>query len=585
MSIAPEIARSAPFASSRYFLRTVIPVHFRSKPAFVVAMVLTALNAASLVMLPMVGNWGLEAFRNGHSSLGGPIASYIAVVATAAIWIASSSANNHFQDVWAQRTVMLARVRLYGEWLRRVPRSGDARLGILNRLDYDAHGVRLGIDAVTRVLPVALLQVAGAIIGMLVISATLTVALLLCTVVVAIALASSERSIARCSELVDQLSVEATSLANEILANVRLVQRYDQEENETETYRRLQGRLSEAFQVRRRALLRGRMAMYAALGVGLGAVVALGLSMVKASWMTAEALISFFFLTVIFGSSLVIMFDAITTLARSADPAMRLFESFGDRMQRSLPPPLAEAGRRIIIDSVNFEYEGRYGESFSLSIPYLNIDPGSTIAIVGHSGSGKSTLLKLIAGENKPDRGQITFDDLDVHLLDPASRVKIVSYIDPVPVLLSRSIEDNILFGRADQKRHLEKAIVSAGLGPVLAVLPHGLDTVASQARDDFSSGQRQRVAVARGILQHADVLLLDEAMSSIDASSERLIHQHLNQNFPNSTKIIVSHRLSSIQIASCIYVMSNGEIIDRGSHSQLMARSSHYVGLFGDQV
>jgi len=237
----------------------------------------------------------------------------------------------------------------------------------------------------------------------------------------------------------------------------------------------------------------------------------------------------------------------------------------------------------IQFDNVTFEYEA--GKSVLRGIT-LDAIPGTVTALVGSSGSGKSTLIGLVAAFAKPIAGRVYIDGIDL------STVRLDSYRSQLGVVLQDNflfdgtIKENILFGRptATDEEVLRAAMV-ARVDEFAFRLENGLDTIVGERGVKLSGGQRQRVAIARAILADPRILILDEATSSLDTESEAMIQAGLAALMAGRTTFVIAHRLSTIRTADQILVLEQGEIVERGTHSQLLAHGGRYFDLYTRQA
>ena len=212
-------------------------------------------------------------------------------------------------------------------------------------------------------------------------------------------------------------------------------------------------------------------------------------------------------------------------------------------------------------------------DSVSLVIP-----AGRTVAIVGSSGAGKSTLASLVPRLYDPASGTVSLDGADVRTLDLPALRQSVSIVGDDPFLFSATVHSNIAYGRPDATRdEVVLAADQAQASGFIDRLPDGYDTRIGERGLTLSGGQRQRIAIARAILANPRVLILDDATSSVDASTEREIKDALKTVMEGRTTLIVAHRLSTIALADEIAVLENGQLLDYGPHGELVERSDLY--------
>lgn len=233
----------------------------------------------------------------------------------------------------------------------------------------------------------------------------------------------------------------------------------------------------------------------------------------------------------------------------------------------------------IIFDRVDFAYKP--GEPVLRQFN-LHIQPGERVALVGHTGSGKSSIAKLIARFYEFQGGQIRIDGYDIRRLDLAAYRSQLGMVTQTPFLFDGTVRENIRYGKPDASD--EEVLAAArrvGHGDWLATLPAGLDTPAGERGSSLSMGQRQLVALARVLLQDPAILILDEATASIDPLTEALIQEGLDEAMRDRTAIIIAHRLSTVREVDRIIVLRHGEILEQGTHDQLLAAGGHYAELY----
>ncbi len=239
----------------------------------------------------------------------------------------------------------------------------------------------------------------------------------------------------------------------------------------------------------------------------------------------------------------------------------------------------------IQFKDVSFHYDGQ-SDSELFSKLNLHIKPGEKIGLVGHSGSGKSTLTKLLLRFIDPTNGYILVDTQNIRELSQSGFRKRVAYVPQEPLLFHRSISENIAYSnpRASQQE-IEAVAKMAHAHEFICQLPEGYQTMVGERGIKLSGGQRQRIAIARAMLKNTPILLLDEATSALDSESEVLIQDALWKLMEQKTAIVIAHRLSTIQKMDRIIVMHHGEIIEEGSHSELIRNNGIYADLWKHQT
>jgi ATP-binding cassette, subfamily B, bacterial len=225
----------------------------------------------------------------------------------------------------------------------------------------------------------------------------------------------------------------------------------------------------------------------------------------------------------------------------------------------------------------------RYSEQEQVLSDFsLHIQPGESIALVGHTGAGKSSIIKLVARFYEFQAGEILIDGRDIRTFDLTDYRRQLGIVSQIPFLFAGTVAENIRYGRPDATdAEIEDMAWRIGDGEWLETLPNGLDSQVGERGGRLSMGQRQLVALTRVLVQSPSIFILDEATASVDPFTESQIQQALDLIMKNSTAIIIAHRLSTVRSSDRIIVLENGRIIEEGSHDYLIAHSGHYANLY----
>jgi ATP-binding cassette subfamily B protein len=241
---------------------------------------------------------------------------------------------------------------------------------------------------------------------------------------------------------------------------------------------------------------------------------------------------------------------------------------------RSLESPLGE----LRFEDVAFRYDE---DAWTLRDISLDVPAGTRTAIVGETGSGKTTLGYLAARLYDPDSGRVVIDGIDIRDLTFSSLADVVGVVSQETYLFHASVRENLRFARPDASdEEIEDAARAAQIHDTIAGLPDGYDTVVGERGFRFSGGEKQRIAIARTVLRNPPVLVLDEATSALDVQTERAVEQALVRLAEGRTSIVIAHRLSTVRGADQIIVLDQGEIVERGTHSELLARGGKYAAM-----
>ena len=275
------------------------------------------------------------------------------------------------------------------------------------------------------------------------------------------------------------------------------------------------------------------------------------------------------------GSLLGVGLDVQTSLALFD----RIFEYLDQPVDIEEKADAIAVGRAgdVVFDQVWF----RYDEDWTLQDVSFTVPAGSTTALVGETGSGKTTLGYLVARLYDVSRGSVSIDGIDVRDLTFQALSDLVGVVSQETYLFHESIRENLRFAKPDATdEEIEQAAEAARIHHVIAALPEGYDTVVGERGYRFSGGEKQRIAIARTILRNPPILVLDEATSSLDTETERLVQEALDRLSAGRTTIAIAHRLSTVRDAEQIVVLDHGRVVESGRHEDLLAAGGRYSAL-----
>lgn len=274
-------------------------------------------------------------------------------------------------------------------------------------------------------------------------------------------------------------------------------------------------------------------------------------------------------------------------IQRAAVSQQRINDFLNTKPDITWPEGEVTFNRAITFSNVSYTYPGKTIpaiDSLSLTIPH-----GKTVAILGHTGSGKTTLLQLLLRLMDVDKGKIEVDGVPLQALNMEAFKSQIGYAPQEVFLFSDTIANNILFGlkqsERDEKQLMYEAAEGAALTQTIQDFPNGFETMVGERGITLSGGQKQRVAIARALIGNPQLVVLDDCLSALDVKTEEHILTHFRTFLKNRTAIIVSHRVSSVKDADLIVVLSNGKIIEQGTHESLLLMKGAYYGLFQAQI
>jgi len=264
----------------------------------------------------------------------------------------------------------------------------------------------------------------------------------------------------------------------------------------------------------------------------------------------------------------------------------RINEMFLERsaiMEQTSEQTVIKGLKNIQFSSVCFNYPNK--QIKALEEINLKLSTGQTLGVVGVIGGGKTTLCQMLLRFYDPDSGEISMSGKSIRDLPLKQLRDYIGYVNQEPFLFSMSIRNNIILGRENvTDSEIEKVVQFSGLASDLNQFPDKLETSVGEKGVTLSGGQKQRIALARALLTNPKVLILDDSFSNLDSEMESKLLRNLNEHYKETTKIIISHRLSVIRDADNIIVMENGKIIEQGNHSQLLEFGGVYTDLFRNQ-
>jgi ATP-binding cassette, subfamily B, bacterial len=381
------------------------------------------------------------------------------------------------------------------------------------------------------------------------------------------------------------LEGESLTIVHEAMAMLRVIVAFGRERYEHGRFRK---QAEHAVDARVRLTVRQTMfSLVVSLITAVGTALVLGFgghSVLHGDMTAGELLVVMGYIAAIYkpleqiSSTVSVLQEQFITL----QGALALLDTEREITERADAFHLDQAAGRIRFNDVSFAYHGRRGTLRNVS---FEAPAGTRVAVVGPTGAGKSTLLNLIPRFYDPHEGRVLLDGFDVRDLRLNSLRAQVSIVLQEPLLFSGSIRDNIRYGRMDASdADVEQAAMAANAHDFITALPLGYNTLLGERGAHLSGGERQRISVARAFLRDAPILILDEPTSSIDSKTESVVLDALERLAAGRTTFMVAHRLSTILGADLILVVNHGEVVEQGSHEELLEAGGLYTQLWEAQ-
>ncbi len=490
-------------------------------------------------------------------------------------------------SISAQRAIMDMRRRVQEKVTRLPVRFFDnTQSGVLiSRIMTDAEGIR-------NLVGTGIIQlVGGALTALLAVGALfylnwrMTLVILVFLVIFGAAVAYAFRMLRPIFRERGQINAEVTGRLAETLGGIRVVKAYRMEEREQ---REFAGGVLRLFQNIRRTIT-GTSAMSAFGTVITGALgtllIVMGGGAIRSGAMSLGDLVMY----VAFIGMLASPIFQISSIGTQISEAFAGLDRIRDILQLDEEdardanlPPLPALHGRVTLTDVSFAYDPGTPVLKGIS---LDAPAGTTTALVGSSGSGKSTLVSLIMAFARPDAGQVLIDGRDLEGIRLGDFRRHLGVVLQENFLFDGTVADNIRFARPDASdEEVEHVARLANADGFIRGFPEGFATVVGERGIKLSGGQRQRIAIARALLADPTILILDEATSSLDSESESLIQEGLERLQRGRTTFVIAHRLSTIRKADQILVLEAGEIVERGSHAELLVADGRYRELYDKQ-
>lgn len=390
------------------------------------------------------------------------------------------------------------------------------------------------------------------------------------------------RIMRRLSKAFQDKVAEANARAEESISGIRVVQSFTAEKLEAERYSQLIG---ESYRTAlRRALVSSGLSgvVFFTIFSALGLIFWYGGRLVSLGEITPGQLVSFILYAFSVATSVGTLAGIWSQVQSALGASSRIFELLdtpSELKEPENPYPLTTVRGEVRLEELHFAYDERGEILRGVSLTAL---PGQVVALVGPSGAGKSTLITLISRFYDVTKGRITLNGVDIRQLRLEDLRRQIALVPQETLLFSGSIEENIRYGnpQASQAEVIEAA-KAANAHAFISAFPQGYQTLVGERGVKLSGGQRQRIAIARALLKNPKILILDEATSSLDSESEALVQEALDKLMQGRTTFVIAHRLSTVRNADQIVVLDKGQVVQQGTHEELLARGGLYKDLY----
>ena len=479
-----------------------------------------------------------------------------------------------------EKTLASIRQHIYNHLIR-LPMSffSERRVGELNsRISADISILQHSLTETLADLLSQILVIAGAMTFMMISSFKLTLFMLAVVPPMALLAFFAGRAVRRYSKKAQSYVAESNTIVEETLQGIQNVKAFTNELFEINRYRGKTNEVADAG-IKGGKYQAALSFIVLAFFVAMGLVIWRGAILIAKGEMEAGQLFSFVIYSGFIAGNIAGMASVYTRLQRTIGAAEKLLlildeptEKLDDTYE---PDPSNMLHGRITFNNVDFRYPSREEVTVLKNVAF-SIEPGQEVAFVGPSGAGKSTLVSLLLKFYEPTSGTILFDGRDSRSFPITSVRSQMAIVMQDVFLFGGTIRENISYGKpgAAEQEIIDSAI-RANAWDFIQSFPDRLNTVVGERGVQLSGGQRQRIAIARAVLKNPAILILDEATSSLDSESERLVQEALEKLMKGRTSVVIAHRLATVRKADKIIVLENGRIVEQGTHAELLSNEN----------